>query len=101
MAAGKEKIDYNYREMIELAAELNDIAGELANIKGSFDAMLSELGAGWKGKAAKDYQSQGNGVSGLMRENMNDLNSVSSGIKRTAAAYREAEYEKLEQTKGE
>lgn len=96
MAAGKERIDYNYREMIELVAELNEIAEELDNIKITFDGALSNLGGFWQGRSSEDYRSQGAGVSQFMGQNAASLKSVASGIKSTAKAYRQAEYQKLE-----
>lgn len=97
MAAGKERIDYNYREMIELSAELSEIAEELNNIKAAFDGMLNHLGGIWQGKSSEDYRNQGAGVSQFMGQNAASLKTIASGIKSTAKTYREAEYQKLEE----
>lgn len=97
MSLVKEKIDYNYREMIELAAELSGIAEELKSIKGTFDGTLDNLGAYWKGKSSDDYRSQGADVSGLMNKNLKSLDAVAAAVKSTAKTYREAEYQKLEE----
>lgn len=95
--AGKERIEYNYRKMIELVAELNEIAKELDNIKNTFDGAMNNLGEYWKGKSSDDYRSQGSGVSQFMGQNSASLKAVASGIKSTAQAYREAEYQKSEE----
>lgn len=98
MAASKERIDYNYQEMLELVAELNGILEELEAVKQTFDSTMTNLGTYWKGKSSDDYRAQGSGVSGFMQENINSVRAVSEGIKKTAELYREAEYQNLEQT---
>lgn len=98
MAVSKEKIQYNYSKMIELAAELNEIRNELESIRKSFDGSLDDLGMYWKGDASDDYRKQGSGVSGFMQDHIDYLTSVATGIRKTAKAYREAENAKLEQT---
>lgn len=96
MVTGKERIEYNYREMLDLVAEINDIAAELENIKASFDGTLTSLSGFWQGRSADDYRNQGAGVSQFMGKHVSSARSLASGIKRTAIAYREAEMQKLE-----
>lgn len=95
MAVSRERIEYDYREMLELSARISRAVSELENIKQGLDGSLSELSGYWKGDSAQDYMGQGQDVSNLMQKNIQYLRSIASGIKKTATVYREAEYAKI------
>ena len=99
MAISRERIEYDYHEMIELSARISQAVSELTSIKNSLDSSMGELGGYWKGDSAKDYIGQGQDVSNQMQKNIQYLQSIASGIKKTATVYRETEDAKIGEDK--
>lgn len=87
----KQSIRIDFDNAMRQAASADNCSEELRNVERQLQEVIHELSSGWKGEAASLYLEKCEALAKKIGKSANDMNRISSTIKKTAKIYYETE----------
>lgn len=87
----KQSIRIDFDNAMRQAASADNCSEELRNVERQLHEVINELSNGWKGEAATLYLEKCEALVKKIGKSANDMNWISSTIKKTAKIYYETE----------